>query len=201
MRTSAAGGKAPARAARRRARSGSTVSAMDRVFVGVGSSLSPAESVPRALERLDAAAGIVAVSTFHRTPALHRPADPPFANGVVEVRPDLGPAELRAARRAVEEGCGRRRGADRWAPRTIDLDLLLHGETVSRDPPLPHPDVTQRRFVALPLLELCPDLVLPGGGPRLAAVAAGLPASPMEPLPELTRSLRERFGRPPLPAR
>ncbi len=174
---------------------------MDRVFVGVGSSLSPGENVPRALERLDAAAGIVAVSTFYRPPALRRPGDPPFANGVVEVRPDLAPPELRSLLRAVEEGCGRRRGGDRWAPRTIDLDLLLHGETVSRDPPLPHPDVTRRRFVAVPLVELGPDLVLPGGGPRLAAVAAGLPASPMEPLPELTRSLRERFGRAPLPAR
>ncbi len=88
---------------------------------------------------------------------------------------------------------GRERTADRFAPRPLDLDLLLHGDTVSNAPglPLPHPDVTGRRFVALPLLELAPDLVLPGSGIALREIAGSLPPFPMEPLPGLTRALGE----------
>ncbi|GEJ58203.1 2-amino-4-hydroxy-6-hydroxymethyldihydropteridine diphosphokinase [Anaeromyxobacter diazotrophicus] len=169
---------------------------MARVFVGVGSSVAPEVHVPRALARLDEAVGLLAVSTFYATPALERPADPPFVNGVVEVRDLLAPAPLKALLGRIEEGEGRRRDGDRFAPRPIDLDLLLHGEAVSCAPdlPLPHPDVTRRRFVALPLLELAPDLVLPGAGKRLSAVAPALPPHPMAPAPELTRQLGRRFA-------
>lgn len=164
---------------------------MARVFVGVGSSVDPHRHVRSALARLDAAVGVVRVSTFYATPALERPSDPPFVNGVVEVGDRLPPALLGEALRGIEAVEGRRRGGDRWAPRTLDLDLLLHGDAVSIAPRLPHPDVTRRRFVALPLLELAPDLVLPGSGLRLAAVAAALPPFPMEALAGLTRALRE----------
>ncbi len=164
---------------------------MARVFVGVGSSVAPEAHVPGALRRLDAAVGVLGVSTFYATPALGRPAEPPFATGVVEVGDRLAPAALRAELRAIEDAEGRRRGPDPFAPRPIDLDLLLHGDTVSPALRLPHPDVSTRRFVALPLLELAPDLALPGSGRRLADVAVSLPPHPMEPLAALTRALRE----------
>jgi 2-amino-4-hydroxy-6-hydroxymethyldihydropteridine diphosphokinase len=166
------------------------------VFVGVGSSLEPEAHVPAALERLDAAVGLVALSTFHLTPALGRPSDPPFVNGVVEVGAALAAAPLKALLGRIEDAQGRRREADRFAPRPLDLDLLLHGDAVSTEAglPLPHPDVARRRFVALPLLELAPDLELPGSGERLSALVAAMPAHPMEPMPELTRALRRRFS-------
>ncbi len=65
----------------------------------------------------------------------------------------------------------------------------------ARELPLPHPDVTSRAFVALPLLELAPDLVLPGSGARLAAIVPSLPPCPMEPLVRLTQELRRRYLR------
>jgi 2-amino-4-hydroxy-6-hydroxymethyldihydropteridine diphosphokinase len=167
-----------------------------RVFVGVGSSIDPAEHVPRALASLDRGAGLLGLSTFYRTAAIGRPEDPPFVNGVVEVRDVLAPAPLKALLARIEEDEGRRRGTDRWAPRTIDLDLLLHGDTVSAvlGLPLPHPDVARRRFVALPLLELAPELELPGSGGRLSAVAEALPPFPMVADEALTRELRRTFA-------
>jgi 2-amino-4-hydroxy-6-hydroxymethyldihydropteridine diphosphokinase len=167
-----------------------------RVFVGVGSSIDPAVHVPGALARLDRAVGLIALSSFYRTPAIERPQDPPFVNGVVEVRDVLAPTPLKALLARIEGDEGRRRGTDRWAPRTIDLDLLLHGDTVSGASglPLPHPDVARRRFVALPLLELAPELELPGSGGRLSAVAEALPPFPMVADEALTRELRRTFA-------
>jgi 2-amino-4-hydroxy-6-hydroxymethyldihydropteridine diphosphokinase len=166
---------------------------MARVFVGVGSSVEPEAHVRSALARLGEAIGLVRVSTFYATPALGRPSDPSFVNGAVEIRDRASPAALKEVLSGIERMEGRRRGGDRFAPRPIDLDLLVHGDAVSTTPelPLPHPDVTHRRFVAVPLLELAPDLVLPGSGLSLAAVVEGLPPHPMEPLPMLTRELRE----------
>jgi 2-amino-4-hydroxy-6-hydroxymethyldihydropteridine diphosphokinase len=166
---------------------------MGRVFVGIGSNIAPELHVPRALARLDEAVGVVAVSTFYVTPPLGRPADPPFMNGVVEVRDTLAAAPLKVLLGRIELDEGRRRGSDRFAPRPIDLDLLLHDDLVSTVPPLPHPDVTTRRFVAVALLELEPSLTLPGSGVRLSAIVEALPPWSMEPAVRLTRSLRERF--------
>jgi 2-amino-4-hydroxy-6-hydroxymethyldihydropteridine diphosphokinase len=169
----------------------------DRAFVAVGSNVDAAANVPRALERLDEEVGVAAVSTFYRTPALERPGDPPFVNGVVAVHPAVSPLELKRILHRIEDELGRHRSGDRYAPRPIDLDLLLHRDEVSRDPalPLPHPDIRSRPFVAGPLAELAPDLLLPDSGTRLSAVAAALPPFPMEPLPDLTAELRRRFAR------
>ena len=166
---------------------------MARVFVGVGSNVEPEVHVRSALARLGEAVGLVRISTFYATPALGRPSDPGFVNGVVEVRDGASPRALKGVLSGIEGTEGRRRGGDRFAPRPIDLDLLLHGDAVSSAPGLrlPHPDVDARRFVALPLLELAPDLVLPGSGLRLASIVEELPAYPMEPLQELTRMWRE----------
>ncbi len=166
---------------------------MARVFVGVGTNVEPQVHVRRALAHLGEAIGVIRVSTFYATPALERPSDPSFVNGVVELRDRLPPAALKEVLSGIERAEGRRRGHDRFGPRPIDLDLLLHGDDVSTAPglPLPHPDVTHRRFVAVPLLELAPDLVLPCSGLRLADIVEGLPPHPMEPLAALTRELRE----------
>ncbi len=167
---------------------------MARVFVGVGSNVEPELHAPRALARLDEAVGPLRVSTFYVTAPLGHPTDPPFVNGVVEVRDTLAAAPLKALLGRIESAEGRRRGADRFAPRPIDLDLLLHGDVVSTSPPLPHPDVTTRRFVAVPLLELAPELTLPGSGLPLADIVEALPTLPMEPASRLTSLLRGRFA-------
>jgi len=165
---------------------------MPRVFVAVGSNVDPEGNVTRGLRLLDAEVGVRSVSTFYRTPALDRPEDPPFANGVIEVGDTLGPFELKTVLRRVERTLGRERTADRYAPRSLDLDLLLHGDrVVSTDSlVLPHPDILARAFVAIPLLELEPDLILPDSGTPLRSVVDSLPPYPMEPIRDLTRRLR-----------
>jgi 2-amino-4-hydroxy-6-hydroxymethyldihydropteridine diphosphokinase len=165
---------------------------MTRVFVGVGSNIDPEQNVVRGLGLMDTELGVRGVSTFYRTPALDRPLDPPFVNGVFEVSDALSPLETRALLKGFEHTLGRTRPDDRYGPRTLDLDLLLHGDQVlSSDAlTLPHPDIRTRPFVAIPLLELAPDLILPGSGLTLRSIVDSLPPYPMEPLRDLTRRLR-----------
>jgi len=165
---------------------------MPRVFVAVGSNVEPEENVTRALRLLDGEIGILEVSTFYRTPALDRPEDPPYLNGVIEVGDSLGPRDLKRLLQQTEHAVGRERVADRYASRTIDLDLLLYGDQVSSSSGLmlPHPDIRERPFVAIPLLELAPDLTLPDSKMELRSVASSLQSYPMEPLRDFTSRLR-----------
>jgi 2-amino-4-hydroxy-6-hydroxymethyldihydropteridine diphosphokinase len=98
-----------------------------------------------------------------------------FLNVCVRVRTALGPEELLDAAKAIERELGRKPGGVRHGPRPIDVDVLLLGdlEYSSRRLTLPHREVTRRRFVLEPLLELDPELALPDGTPlatRLDAV-------------------------------
>ena len=99
-----------------------------------------------------------------------------FLNAAVEVRTDLPPLELLDLCKGIERELGREAGP-RHGPRPIDVDVLLVGDTVLETSRLrlPHPEVGSRRFVLVPLLELDPELELPGGG-RLSAALASLPA-------------------------
>lgn len=92
------------------------------------------------------------------------PPQPDFLNAVVRAETKLEPLELLEACHRVEESLGRVR-MERWGPRTIDIDVLLYGDVVVDEPALtvPHPRMTERAFVVLPLLELDPDPVLPDG--------------------------------------
>jgi 2-amino-4-hydroxy-6-hydroxymethyldihydropteridine diphosphokinase len=98
-----------------------------------------------------------------------------FLNAALRVRTALGPEELLDAAKAVERELGREPGGIRHGPRLIDVDVLLLGDVEYHSDrlSLPHPEVTSRRFVLEPLLELDPRLALPDGtplGPRLEAV-------------------------------
>jgi 2-amino-4-hydroxy-6-hydroxymethyldihydropteridine diphosphokinase len=95
---------------------------------------------------------------------------PDFLNAALRVRTALGPEELLDAVKAVERELGRKPGGARHGPRPIDVDVLMLGdlEYSSERLSLPHREVTSRRFVLEPLLELDPELALPDGT-RLAA--------------------------------
>jgi 2-amino-4-hydroxy-6-hydroxymethyldihydropteridine diphosphokinase len=100
-----------------------------------------------------------------------------FYNAVVEVETELDPQDLLDACRRVEQALGRVGGGPRHGPRPIDVDVLILGDRVVRSDrlALPHPEITRRRFVLAPLLELDAGLVLPTGA-SLAEAAAGLGA-------------------------
>jgi 2-amino-4-hydroxy-6-hydroxymethyldihydropteridine diphosphokinase len=90
-----------------------------------------------------------------------------FLNACLRVRTALGPEELLSAAKAVERELGREPGGRRHGPRPIDIDVLLLDDLEYRSEglSLPHPEVTSRRFVLEPLLELDPELALPDGTP------------------------------------
>ena len=97
-----------------------------------------------------------------------------FFNACVRIETDLAPEELLAACKAVERELGRDPGGRRHGPRPIDVDVLLLGDLRHRSERLnlPHEEVTSRRFVLVPLLELEPDLEVPGRGRAADALAA-----------------------------
>lgn len=121
----------------------------------------------------------MAVSSFYRNPPLGIAEQPDFVNAVAALLTRLGPHELLAALKGIEAAHGRdRTKGDRWGPRILDLDLLLHGRTrcATDGLTLPHPGIAERNFVLFPLLEIAPGLELPGSGP-VANLAARLDRS------------------------
>lgn len=171
-----------------------------RAFIAVGSNVNAERNVADALELLGRRLRIVAVSSFYRTLALGLAGRPDFLNGVVEIETELKPLELkRQILLKIENALARERGDDRNAPRTIDLDLVLYGDLVSDEAGivLPAPEILERAFVALPLLELDRNLVLPGTDTLLRELARGLSSEQMEPAELFNARLRraERSGK------
>ena len=170
--------------------------ALSPAYVSAGSSIEPQKNLLAALGLLQAQVRVSAVSTVYRTPALGRPEDPDFLNCVFEIQTTLPPRALRSkVLRPAEDSLRRERTDDKWGPRTCDLDLILYGSMVSAEEGLrlPHPDVT-RWFVRVPLVELAPELELPGTGERLADLAdAEGGAEAGEPLPDFTELLRGKL--------
>ena len=152
---------------------------MTRSFVGLGANLEdPPAQIARALDLLAAEDGIelVGVSSLRETDPVGFEDQPRFLNGAAELRTSLSARELLERLLAIERHLGRVRGeGPRFGPRTIDLDLLLHGDEQIDEPGLqiPHPRLHERRFALEPLAELDPVLELPGRGP-VQALLAGL---------------------------
>ena len=138
-------------------------------YVGLGANLGDREAtIRRAVELLAATPGIeiVAVSTLRETDPVGYADQPRFLNGAVALETALAPRALLDRLLAVERELGRVRGeGPRFGPRTIDLDLLLHGDEVvgEHGVGLPPPRPAERRFVLEPLHELDPQLRLPDG--------------------------------------
>lgn len=150
-------------------------------FVGLGANLGEAAQTLREAQRqLDALPGtrLLRASRLYRTPAWGVEAQPAFINAVAMLETALSARELLDALLAVERAHGRDRAREtRWGPRTLDLDLLLHGDADIDEPGLrvPHPHLHERAFVLLPMAEIAPDVVVPGVGRvrDLAAAMAG----------------------------
>lgn len=174
---------------------------MARAFIAVGSSIDPEKNIPQSLRLLEHAARLTAISTFYRNPAIGRPREAPFYNGVVAIETQISPIEFKyQVLRRIEAALGRHRGSDKYAPRTIDLDLLLYDQCVvtQNDLVLPDPHISSRAFVAVPLCELDPDLLLPGSAAAIRDVAGSLTTNQMQPLRDFTQELRRIFNIGPL---
>lgn len=148
-------------------------------YVGLGGNVGDAAGILRAaLSALDALPGIrlLRASRLYRTPAWGREDQPDFVNAVAALETALSAHTLLDALLGVERAFGRDRDAEaaRWGPRVLDLDLLLHGDAVIDAPGLtvPHPHLHARAFVLVPLLEIAPDLRIPGHGCARDALSA-----------------------------
>lgn len=151
-------------------------------YLGLGSNVGdPPANLARAIEMLaDRGLVIEAVSEGYRTQPVGEILDQPdFLNAAVAVGTDLEPERLLDLCKAVEAEMGRETGLPRHSPRIIDVDLLLLGDVVFESDrlALPHREVSTRRFVLVPLLEIAPDLELPDGR-RLADLLADLDDDP-----------------------
>jgi 2-amino-4-hydroxy-6-hydroxymethyldihydropteridine diphosphokinase len=142
---------------------------MRTAYVGLGSNLGDRE---RFIRQAAAAIGAARLSTIRETEPWGYEPQPQFLNAVAEVETSLEPRPFLTHLLDVERRLGRERVGPQWGPRTIDLDLLLHGDATVDEPGLvlPHPHLLQRLFVLEPLAELAPTLEIPGYGTVQAAL-------------------------------
>lgn len=153
------------------------IAAATRAFVALGSNLGDSKgAVEAALLDLAKLPGsrLIRQSALYRTAPVGVGQQPDFINAVAALDTSLAPQALLEALLALEARHGRTRHTP-LAARTLDLDLLLHGDSVMNTPALqlPHPRMHLRAFVLAPLAEIAPDLILPAG---LGPIAALLPA-------------------------
>lgn len=144
-------------------------------YVGIGANLGDARAnVTDAIERLRRLPGctLLAASGQYRTAPIDSSGDD-YVNAVASISTTLDAEALLQALHGIEQAHGRERPY-RNAPRTLDLDLLLYGDQQIASPTLtlPHPRMTERAFVLVPLLALAPDVVIPGRGPARDYAAA-----------------------------
>ncbi|MBM7063126.1 2-amino-4-hydroxy-6-hydroxymethyldihydropteridine diphosphokinase [Pseudomonas sp. UL073] len=155
-----------------------------RAYVGLGSNLAePQAQLSAALEAIAALphSRLSAVSSFYASDPLGPPDQPRYVNAVAAVDTSLAPLELLDALQAIEQNQGRQRKAERWGPRTLDLDILLYGDRIIDEPRLqvPHYHMHARPFVLYPLAEIAAELLLPDGRP-LAALLQACPFQGLE---------------------
>ncbi|HCM9582668.1 2-amino-4-hydroxy-6-hydroxymethyldihydropteridine diphosphokinase [Enterobacter asburiae] len=143
---------------------------MTLAYIAIGSNLaSPLEQVNAAVQALGEIpqSKIVAVSSFYRTPPLGPQDQPDYLNAAVVLETALNAETLLDNTQRIELQQGRVRKAERWGPRTLDLDIMLFGhETISTERlTVPHYDMKNRGFMLWPLFEVAPDLIFPDGIP------------------------------------
>lgn len=140
-----------------------------RAYIALGSNLSnplaQIEAAFRALARLPETE-LTRRSPSYRNRAVGPGRQPEFINAVAEVLTGLDPYALLNAVKEIEAAQGREKDVERWAPRVIDLDIVLFGDLHMRDErlTLPHPEMHRRRFVLKPLSDIAPGLEIPGRG-------------------------------------
>jgi 2-amino-4-hydroxy-6-hydroxymethyldihydropteridine diphosphokinase len=145
-----------------------------QVFVAAGSNVAPREHLAVATAELERAFPDVRFSPWYQNRAAGFEGSD-FINLVATFNTELCVDELLRVLRGIETLCGRPREAPRWAPRSMDIDVLLYGDLVCRRPDLtlPRPDLLVRAYMLGPLADLAPDLVHPSAGVSIAELWRG----------------------------
>jgi 2-amino-4-hydroxy-6-hydroxymethyldihydropteridine diphosphokinase len=152
---------------------------MPIAYIALGSNLGDrAEALSAAIDRVGRLGRVVARSSVYETEPVGHRDQPAFLNAVLALETNLEPLPLLHALLAIERELGRDRSKGvRSGPRTLDLDLLLMGDTIvaGEELMLPHPALAQRRFVLAPLAEIVPQLRHPQSDQTMAELLAELP--------------------------
>ena len=145
------------------------------ILIGLCSNIEPERHIPAAMQALRQAFSEVQASTLHRTRPLAGRDQPAYINGVVCAKTALPPEGVRTILRQIEDQCGRHRDPiDKYASRTMDLDLLAYGSVADPERGLPNPELLTRDFVLVPAAELWPDWRHPVEGKPLHSLAREL---------------------------
>jgi 2-amino-4-hydroxy-6-hydroxymethyldihydropteridine diphosphokinase len=150
---------------------------MPEIFVGIGSNVEPERHIRTAVQLLRERFGKLRVSPVYRNPAVGFDGDD-FFNLVASFKSDAGFEQVHTILEQIEASCGRIRGGPRYAPRTLDIDLLLYGDLVRETAPvLPRKDLLRYAFVLKPMVDIAPDHRHPVTGRSFAAHWAEFDAS------------------------
>ena len=161
----------------------------EEAYIALGSNIGDSITiVEQAIEAIDQVRGcsLSGRSSLYRSASIGDPAQDDYINAVVRINTELEPLALLLELQAIENAYYRRRDQEeRWAPRTLDLDIILFGNRSLDDSHLviPHPEFANRRFVLEPMLEIDGDRFIPGHG-SLEFLAKQAPTVAMEKLPQ-----------------
>ncbi|UNG19723.1 2-amino-4-hydroxy-6-hydroxymethyldihydropteridine diphosphokinase [Stutzerimonas zhaodongensis] len=158
---------------------------MERVYIGLGSNLAePRRQLRGALDALTCIrdSQLAVVSSLYLSDPLGPADQPRYNNAVAALDTSLSPLALLDALQAIELAQGRERKAERWGPRTLDLDILLFGNRLISEPRLavPHYHMHARAFVLYPLAEIAPAELKLADGRMLAELLAACPFEGLE---------------------
>jgi 2-amino-4-hydroxy-6-hydroxymethyldihydropteridine diphosphokinase len=152
---------------------------LNEVFVSIGSNLDKERHVPAAVAELSRHLPVLAASSAYETASVGPPGQPTYLNAAVLVQTKYSPATFKhRILRTIEQRQGRRRSADRFAPRTLDLDITLWNRECFEleGKSIPDPDLLIHLHLALPVAEIAPHFVHPVSGETLATIARRLQA-------------------------
>jgi 2-amino-4-hydroxy-6-hydroxymethyldihydropteridine diphosphokinase len=165
----------------------------------LGSNIRPERNLPLAVASIAKQETLLAVSSVWQSPPSDGSGQPDYLNAAILIRTTKSPAEIYADIIApIEQSLGRMRKADKFAPRTVDIDLALYDDLVEdfSGRKLPDPDILTRSYVALPLAEISPDKIHPETGEPLQAIAGRLRNGVIRRREEIALLPAQSAGRP-----
>jgi len=149
---------------------------MATAYLGLGSNMGDRkQNLAQALELLPKQVVVEQVSSIYETEPVGYQPQPLFLNAVCRISTELNPGQLLRLAKKIEAKLGRKPGFPN-APRPIDIDILLYNDEVfsTKELTVPHPRLTERAFVLVPLAEIAPSLVHPGNGKTVKGLLADL---------------------------
>ncbi len=165
-------------------------------YILAGSNIDPIPNITNGLVILSESVTVLDISTHYSSRPTLRKNQPNFVNGVWKIETDLDPVSLQfGLLREIENQRGRERTSDKHAARTLDLDLLLFGNTIMKTEQLilPAKEIYQYLHAAIPLADIAPNLILPDINKRVCDLKMPQDKNELVPMPELTVFLKGKI--------